>query len=451
MGRAFASCISSPTLLPALVLTIGALLTTLGTVHAQDDDVDALKAKIASLQDTVDNAMQGREYLFNELNAANARAEVAEAEAQAATQGASSSDTEIASLRQELEKVTAGRDFLNLRSRELLAQTAAQDAELEQIAEVSFVQINSAIAERDAAREAASATAANEARLTKKLEMVTRGRAYLKERALEAEAESARNSKKLEMVTRGRAYLKERALQAEAEVQAANQRTSSSDAEVASLTQELEKITAGRDFLTLRARELLAQSAAKDAELEQIAEVSFVQINSAIAERDAAREAAVMSSTDSDSNDWAVQRSGELAASLASISGTEVVTTEDNQVSIKVGNTGLFQTGGTRLSDNGQAVLLQIGDLLAELNDAHISIVGHTDDRPVGAGSRFANNAELSFARASSALLFMNRNAGVSSDNLSASGLGDRYPIADNATAEGRTANRRVEILLSRK
>ena len=96
-------------------------------------------------------------------------------------------------------------------------------------------------------------------------------------------------------------------------------------------------------------------------------------------------------------------------------------------------------------------MLLQIGDVLAEMKDAHINVVGHTDNRPVGSQSRFASNAELSFARASSALLFMNRNAGVSSDNLSASGLGAGYPIADNNTVEGRTANRRVEFLLRQK
>jgi len=83
------------------------------------------------------------------------------------------------------------------------------------------------------------------------------------------------------------------------------------------------------------------------------------------------------------------------------------------------------------LTENGKNVLLQLGDVLAEMKDTNINVVGHTDNRPVGSGGRFASNAELSFARASSALRYLNRNAGISADNLSASGLGARYPIAD--------------------
>ena len=88
MGKAFASSTDVTTLLPTLVLAIAGF-TLAGPASAQEDDVDALKAQIASLQDTVDNAMQGREYLFNELTAATARAEAAEAEVQAAQQGLS--------------------------------------------------------------------------------------------------------------------------------------------------------------------------------------------------------------------------------------------------------------------------------------------------------------------------------------------------------------------------
>ena len=74
MGKPNASSIMSFAILPALLFTLA------GPVFAQEDDVDALKAKIAALQGTVDNTMQGREYLYNELTEAGKRAEAAEAE-----------------------------------------------------------------------------------------------------------------------------------------------------------------------------------------------------------------------------------------------------------------------------------------------------------------------------------------------------------------------------------
>ena len=276
--------------------------------------------------------------------------------------------------------------------------------------------------------------------------MANRGRSYLKERNLALAAESDKNDKELArvkksltMANRGRSYLKERNLALTAE-------SDENDKELARVKKSLTMANRGRSYLKEQNLALAAESAEKDAELDRMAEVAFAQINSAIAERDAARESTTVPST---SNAWAVTNSESLSGAISGIA--DVAATEDNKVKIEVGNSGLFNSGGTILTENGQNVLLQLGDVLAELKDTHINVVGHTDNLPVGSGSQFASNAELSFARASTALRFLNRNAGVSADNLTASGLGDKYPIAANDTAEGRSANRRVEIILSPK
>ena len=145
---------------------------------------------------------------------------------------------------------------------------------------------------------------------------------------------------------------------------------------------------------------------------------------------------------------WADTLSADLSTSFSNLDGTEVSSLSNNSVSIKVGNTGLFSLGGTILSGSGQDLLGQIGATLSDRSDANITIVGHTDNIPTGSASRFPDNEALSLARASSALNYM-RSIGVSAERLSVSGYGAAYPVATNDTAEGRLANRRVEIVLT--
>ncbi len=469
MGKPIASSILSFSILPAMLLSLA------GPVSAQEDDVEALKAKIAALQGTVDNTMQGREYLFNELTAANKRADAAEA----SLSQLQNQSSEMDDLKKQLEQATIGRDYLAERLEREVAESAAIVQTMEKRLEVAD---NGQNYMTDRFSQMLDEKTANEASLKQQLEKVTVGRDYLAERlkttleeklATEAELgkatygrdflsgrakdalaasaskdkELARVKKSLTMAKRGRSYLKEQTLALTAE-------SEKKDAEIARLKKSLTMAKRGRSYLKEQTLALTAESEKKEAELDRMAEVAFVQINSAIAERDAAREATMTAAADADGakstdNSWATARSVELSGSFAGLA--EVSATDDNRVSIEVGNSGLFKSGGTILTENGESVLLQLGDVLAEMKDTHINVAGHTDNRPVGSGGRFASNAELSFARAASALRFLNRNAGISADNLSASGLGDRYPIASNDTAEGRTANRRVEILLSEK
>jgi len=76
-----------------------------------------------------------------------------------------------------------------------------------------------------------------------------------------------------------------------------------------------------------------------------------------------------------------------------------------------------------------------------------IRVEGHTDDVPIHS-DKFASNWELSAARAVTVARYF-QGLGVVPERLAATGFGEYRPIADNATPEGRAANRRVEIFLS--
>ena len=110
----------------------------------------------------------------------------------------------------------------------------------------------------------------------------------------------------------------------------------------------------------------------------------------------------------------------------------------------------LFESGQGQVKPAGLRVLKQVSDILKNVKDKQIRIEGHTDNVPIGGRlkSRYPTNWELSTARATSVVRFLIEEGGVDRANLSAVGYADMRPIASNATEEGRTANRRIEITL---
>ena len=88
----------------------------------------------------------------------------------------------------------------------------------------------------------------------------------------------------------------------------------------------------------------------------------------------------------------------------------------------------------------------KLGDVLKRYNDNLIEIRGYTDSVPVSASNKYADNMELSQARAYSVYKFLVNNKQMSEDSLECSGRGEQEPVASNDTAEGRALNRRVEI-----
>jgi chemotaxis protein MotB len=104
-----------------------------------------------------------------------------------------------------------------------------------------------------------------------------------------------------------------------------------------------------------------------------------------------------------------------------------------------------FAEGSAELTPTGEAFLNRlVGILEGYRND--ILVEGHTDNE-----GNDEINWILSQARAMSVLLYLNRpegRRGIALDRLSAAGVGQYRPIAENDTEEGRAANRRVDIII---
>lgn len=105
----------------------------------------------------------------------------------------------------------------------------------------------------------------------------------------------------------------------------------------------------------------------------------------------------------------------------------------------------LFATGSARLKESADSPLATLAAELLQLNDVEkITIVGHTDST----GSD-AINRQLSLERAIAARDFL-VGAGLDGSIISISGVAADHPVASNATAAGRAANRRVEVRVIR-
>lgn len=105
----------------------------------------------------------------------------------------------------------------------------------------------------------------------------------------------------------------------------------------------------------------------------------------------------------------------------------------------------LFDSGSAKLTEDAKQVLDKVAVVLERYSGGEIEIAGHTDNVPMSSHT-YANNEELSDARALSVFYYLSENSLLDPSRIKHSGMGERQPIADNSTDEGRSMNRRVEI-----
>lgn len=105
----------------------------------------------------------------------------------------------------------------------------------------------------------------------------------------------------------------------------------------------------------------------------------------------------------------------------------------------------LFNSGSAEIVEESKRVLDKAGTILERYSRGIIEIEGHTDNVPIHT-REYADNEELSSARALSVFYYLTGNTSLNPVIFRHAGMGERVPIADNSTPEGRSKNRRVEI-----
>ncbi len=112
---------------------------------------------------------------------------------------------------------------------------------------------------------------------------------------------------------------------------------------------------------------------------------------------------------------------------------------KDGKVYVAMSDKLLFQSGSARLDKRGEEALGKLAEVLNKQTDIDVFIEGHTDNKPI-------NTVQFT-----SVVRILIKNYGVNPLQIQPSGRGEYMPVDDNETAEGRSKNRRTEIIMAPK
>ena len=189
------------------------------------------------------------------------------------------------------------------------------------------------------------------------------------------------------------------------------------------------------------ARRQAELTAAKEAQMKAEAAAQAAQAASQAAAQQAALQAKAQAARDEAARAQAATEAlrAELLRQL-----NDVLQTTDSPRGLVVNMADvLFETGKYALSSDAQLKLAKLSGIIQAHPGLNLAIEGYTDTTGT---AEF--NMTLSQQRADTVRTFL-ITQGLSPDTITAKGLGESNPIADNSTAAGRKLNRRVEIIVS--
>jgi chemotaxis protein MotB len=116
-------------------------------------------------------------------------------------------------------------------------------------------------------------------------------------------------------------------------------------------------------------------------------------------------------------------------------------------VYIDISDKMLFKSGSYDITDRAKEVLGKVAKVLKNQPDIEFMVEGHTDSVPFARGL-LLDNWDLSVKRSTAVVRILQNQYGLDPAHISAAGRGQYRPLADNATEEGRAANRRTRIVI---
>lgn len=238
-----------------------------------------------------------------------------------------------------------------------------------------------------------------------------------------------------------------------------NQRLNLAYHNIDSLRISLAEKTGANEALTAMQDKLLARIEELDDELERTTEKAqnrSASLNQELEKRETlirAKENAI-----SDLKAW-VEASDASLISLAA-EFTDSLHTEDslgllsinpekNELILTLSEELLFKSGTTNLREEALPTLEKIAAVLNTQPDKVMFITGHTDNQPTGNRS-LKENLDFSAVRAAVVMRSFIEDYGVAPNQLTLAAKGEYSPTASNETEEGRTRNRRIELVISK-
>jgi chemotaxis protein MotB len=125
------------------------------------------------------------------------------------------------------------------------------------------------------------------------------------------------------------------------------------------------------------------------------------------------------------------------------------VQVKNGKVYVSLAEQLLFGSGSVDVDAKGVTALQQLAKAIKDQKDINILVEGHTDNVPISKKSQYmADNWDLSVMRATSITKILTK-AGVSPQQLTASGRGEFVPLAMNDSPQNKQKNRRTEIIIT--
>ncbi|MEO9465385.1 peptidoglycan -binding protein [Sulfitobacter pontiacus] len=394
---------------------------------------DALSALVDDLRAQNEDAQAALETAAAQNAAALSEAEAARlAEAAAAER-----------LREKLENADA-----ELTAMTLALETQRKEAEdtltLLAAARAAKETLDAELAAALAETETLEATQADRAELRAKLADALAAKLAAENRA---EAELSDAEKQAALLDAARSEL----AQEEAATAAAQRQTELLNQQVAALRGQLGELQSLLD-------DAVARDAAKEVQLQSLGS----DLNTALARvaaeerRRAELEAAERARLEAETKNLEQYRSEFFGRLRALLGNQEGVRIEGDRFVFS--SEVLFPPGAATLSADGRGEIAKVAGILRNIAadippeiDWVIRVDGHTDNQPLSGLGEFADNWELSQARALSVVKYMINFLGIAPERLAANGFGQYQPVASGNTEAARAQNRRIELKLTER
>jgi len=389
--------------------------------------------------------------LVDDLRAQNQDAQAA-LETAAAQNAAALSEAEAARLA-EAAAAERLREKLENADAELTAMTLALETQRKE-AEDTLTLLAAARAAKEtldaelaaalAETETLEATQADRAELRAKLADALAAKLAAENRA---EAELSDAEKQAALLEAARSEL----AQEEAATAAAQRQTELLNQQVAALRGQLGELQSLLD-------DAVARDAAKEVQLQSLGS----DLNTALARvaaeerRRAELEAAERARLEAETKNLEQYRSEFFGRLRALLGNQEGVRIEGDRFVFS--SEVLFPPGAATLSADGRGEIAKVAGILRNIAadippeiDWVIRVDGHTDNQPLSGLGEFADNWELSQARALSVVKYMINFLGIAPERLAANGFGQYQPVASGNTEAARAQNRRIELKLTER
>jgi outer membrane protein OmpA-like peptidoglycan-associated protein len=193
-----------------------------------------------------------------------------------------------------------------------------------------------------------------------------------------------------------------------------------------------------------RQKQLAEDQARREAESRAAAEQAKAEADAARAQADQARAQAQQAAAEADRlRQQAVQEKDQLRAQLLQQFNAVLPTRETPRGLVVNLQDVLFDTGKYTLKDPARIALAKIAGIVISHPGLNLQVEGYTDSTGT---AEF--NQKLSEQRANTVRDFL-LSQGLNTNNMTAVGYGENYPVAPNNTSAGRQQNRRVELVVS--